>query len=486
MKPAIRPEEGLVAGLAALIGQEHVQIGAAAADYTHDVTFLQHDLSAAVHPASTEEVAQVVRHCVERGLPIVARGGGTSLVGGPVPLAGGVVLCLDRLDRLEVDVPNTMAVAGAGVITARIDEAANEHGLMYPPDPASFDMSTIGGNVACNSGGMRCVKYGVTADYVVGLTVVLASGEVLRLGGRLRKRSSGYRLLQLFIGSEGTLGIVTEVIVKLIPHPRHRATAMVGFRSLEDAGAAVSRVLSGGHFPTAIEIMDRYAIEAVGAVLQPPFGADIEAALVIEQDGHDPEQVQLALLAMVELLDSADNRIAQSGPERDRLWNARRNFGKIMLAMPYNRLSEDVAVPIALIPEMLRRVARLARETGIRICTVGHAGDGNLHPCLLFTDEQRPLVGAAAGRIFRDALELGGTVSAEHGLGVLKRDYAQLEHGPLAMSLMRQLKDVLDPRGLLNPHKIFPEQPADDEFLNHIPGWLPGSGAKPHRGEVAT
>ncbi|MBJ7601656.1 MAG: FAD-binding protein [Candidatus Dormibacteraeota bacterium] len=479
-------DQSLILDLAARVGEAHVQTGEAAQDYTHDVTFLQHDLSAAVHPATTEEVAAVVRLCAERDLPIVARGAGTSLVGGPVPLAGGVVVCLDRLDQLELDVANTVAVAGAGVITARIDGLANEQGLMYPPDPASISMSTIGGNVACNSGGMRCVKYGVTADYVVGLTVVLASGEILRLGGRLRKRSSGYRLQQLFIGSEGTLGIVTEVIVKLIPNPRYRATAMVGFRSLEGAGAAVSRVLGGGHFPTALEIMDRYAIDAVHAVLQPPFAPDIQAVLVIEQDGHDFEQVQTALFGMVELLDGADNRIAQSDAERERLWHARRNFGKLLMEMPYNRLSEDVAVPIGSIPEMLRRIARLAQESGIRICTVGHAGDGNLHPSLLFTDEQRPLISAVAGRIFRDALELGGTISAEHGLGVLKRDYAQLEHSPLAMSLMRQLKDLLDPRGLLNPHKVFPEHPADDEFLNHIPGWFPEHGPLVHRGEIAT
>src|SRR5437660_11360714 len=204
---------------------------------------MEHDLLAVVRPAGTDEVAAAVAACAETGTPVVARGSGTSLVGGPVPLAGGVVVSLDRLTGLEVDVANTVAVAGAGVITRQLDEAANAAGLMYPPDPASVEMSTIGGNVACNSGGMRCVKYGVTADYVTGLTVVLASGDVLRLGGKLRKRSSGYRLAQLFIGSEGTLGVVTEVIVKLVPLPRQRATALVGFASVDDAASAVSRVL---------------------------------------------------------------------------------------------------------------------------------------------------------------------------------------------------------------------------------------------------
>src|SRR5205807_2607347 len=224
-------------------------------EYGHDATFMEAPALCTVRPADTEQVAAVVRECAAQRVPVIARGSGTSLVGGPVPMAGGVVVSVERLTRLEIDGPNTVATAGAGVITASLDRAANEHGLMYPPDPASYGMSTIGGNVACNSGGMRCVKYGVTADYVIGMTVVLASGQVLRLGGKLRKRASGYRTMQLFIGSEGTLGIVTEVIVKLIPRPRHVATAMVGFRRLEDAGAAVARALAAGHFPAAIEIL---------------------------------------------------------------------------------------------------------------------------------------------------------------------------------------------------------------------------------------
>jgi glycolate oxidase len=437
-----------------------------------------------VTPAATEEVAAVVQVCAEAGTPVVARGSGTSLVGGPVPLAGGVVLSLDRITDLEVDAANTVAVAGAGVITGRLDEAANAAGLMYPPDPASVGMSTIGGNVACNAGGMRCLKYGVTADYVAGLTVVLASGEVLRLGGRLRKRSSGYRLAQLFIGSEGTLGIVTEVIVKLVPLPRHRATAMVGFASVDDAARAVSRILAAGHFPAALELMDRATLRVVGALLPPGFDPDLEAALLVEQDGSHKEHVEHDLMRIVDLLDGVENRIAQSSSERDGLWEARRSFGKVLMAMPHNYFAEDVAVPIASIPEMIRRLRRLASETGLEICTLGHAGDGNLHPSILFKDEQRPLVSRAAAQIFRDALDLGGSISAEHGLGALKRDYAEAEHGALALALMRRLKDMLDPAGILNPHKVFPEQPADADFLNRMPGWIPDPGGRRRRAEV--
>ena len=474
----------LVGRLRSIVGAEHLLAGDAAEEFTHDATFMGHALLAVVRPADTEQAAQAIRVCAESGTAVVARGAGTSLVGGPVPLAGGVVLSLVRLTRLEIDVPNTVAVAGAGVITRQLDEAANAHGLMYPPDPASVEMSTIGGNVACNSGGLRCVKYGVTADYVVGLTVVLADGEVLRLGGRLRKRSSGYRLMHLFIGSEGTLGIITEVIVKLVPLPRHRATAMVGFRTMEDAALAVSRMLAAGHLPAAVELLDRGTLRLVHEKLPPGFEPDLDAVLVVEQDGNDEEFVQLELMRMVELLDGVDNRIAQSSLERDGLWDARRTFGKVLLGMPYNFFAEDVAVPIGCIPEMARRIRGLADETGLQIVTVGHVGDGNLHPTIVFREDQRHLVSPAAARIFRDAIDLGGTISAEHGLGALKRDYAEFEHGRLAMSLMRQMKRVFDPSGILNPHKVFPEEPADDDFLNRMPGWIPDPGQRRRRSEA--
>jgi glycolate oxidase len=472
----------LLADLQQIVGTAHVVTGEKAQDFTHDATFLTHDLLCVVRPGNTDEVARVIRSCSVEGTPVVARGSGTSLVGGSVPLDGGVVLSLDRLDHIEIDAPNTIAVAGAGAITGQIDEAAGREGLMYPPDPASLDMCSIGGNVACNSGGMRCIKYGLTADYVMGLTVVLADGRTLRLGGRLRKRSSGYRLIQLFVGSEGTLGIVTEVILKLLPKPRHQATAMVGFRSLEDAAAAVARVLSAGHFPACLEIMDRETMELLRDRLPQGFEPGLAAVLLVEQDGNDAEQVQLALLDMVELLDGADNRIAQSSVERERLWEARRSFGKVVMGMPHNIFTEDVAVPISLIPEMARRIDGLSRRTGVRIATLGHIGDGNLHPTLVFDDAQRELVSGIAAQIFRDAIDLGGTISAEHGLGALKRDYAEAEHGPEALALMRDLKALLDPQGILNPHKVFPVGPADNEFLNRMPGWLGDQAVR--RGEV--
>lgn len=476
--------ESLAERLRAIVGPDHVLEGERMEDYGHDATFMESSPLCAVRPASTEEVAAVVVACAAAGAPVVARGSGTSLVGGPVPLAGGVVLSTERLTLLEVDAANTVATAGAGVITADLDRAAGVHGLMYPPDPASVELSSIGGNVACNSGGMRCVKYGVTADYVIGATVVLAGGQVLKLGGKLRKRSSGYRLLQLFVGSEGTLGIVTEVIVKLVPRPRFTATAMVGYRSVEAAGAAVARALGAGHFPAAIEILDRNALDLVADHLPPGFEPELAAVLIVEQDGNDEEFVQLDLMKMVEVLDGADNRIAQSALERERLWQARRSFGRVLMSMPKNFFAEDVAVPVSQIPTMIARVQALAAETGLRIATVGHAGDGNLHPTILFDDAQRDLVGPAAARMFQDAIDLGGTISAEHGLGALKRDHAEAEHGGLAIGLMKGLKDLFDPAGILNPHKVFPERAAGGAFLDGMPGWLPDPERRRRKAEL--
>jgi glycolate oxidase len=456
--------------LAAVVGDVHV-ITDELEPFKHDATFMDGELLGAVLPRTTAEVSEVMTICNRLGIPVVARGSGTSLVGGSVPLGGGVVLSLERMGGIEIDTGNVCAIAGAGAITGRIQEEAALQGLMYPPDPASAQMSSIGGNLACNSGGPSCLKYGVTADYVMGMTVVLADGQILRLGGRTRKRSSGYRLAHLFVGSEGTLGVVTEVVLKLIPLPQHRATAIVSFRTATDAAAAVARLMGSGRLPAALELMDRGALDIVRDLLPSGLGTDVDCVLLIEQDGGSPQQVQDDLETMVDVLDGIDNRLAQSPSEREKLWNARRSFAKVLMAMPKNFFAEDVSVPISAIPEMLARIRRLAVETGLRIPVVGHAGDGNLHPCFVFDDGQRDLVGPAAARLFADAVELGGSISGEHGLGALKRDHAAREHSALELDLMRQLKTVMDPKGILNPHKVFPEGPADGAFLDRQLGW---------------
>jgi glycolate oxidase subunit GlcD len=469
--PAAAVPETVLDRLRAVVGSGGFISGDALEPYTHDATFMSGPVSAALLPRTTEAVAAILEICAARAVPVVARGAGTSLVGGPVALSGGVVLSLERMNGIEVDAANACAVVGAGVINGDLQRAAAASGLMYPPDPGSIDISTIGGNVACNAGGMSCLKYGVTADYVLGMTVVLAGGTVLHLGGRTRKRASGYRLAHLFVGSEGTLGVITEVTLKLIPRPKHRAVALVAYLSSVDAGDAVARLLGEGFLPCALELMDRGALEMVGANLPSGLPADLAAVLIIEQDGNDQEVVLEELQQMVEILGGVDNRVALDAPSRERLWKSRRDVGKVLMSMPQNFFAEDVSVPIASIPRMLQRVEELRVETGLNIPVVGHAGDGNLHPMILFADEQRALVGPIAAALFTTALELGGSISAEHGLGALKRDHAATEHDAPALALMREIKQLLDPTGILNPHKLLPEGPADARFLERLPGW---------------
>ena len=461
----------IISRLEEIVGSGHVSVPSDDLTFDQDATFVDGNASAVAHPRDTDEVARLVRVCHDLKLPVIARGAGTSLVGGPVPLSGGVVLGLHRLDDVVMDPANICIVAGAGTIIADVQAAAAEHGFLYPPDPGSVGISTIGGNIACNAGGMCSVKYGVTADYVIGLTVVLADGSILTLGGKTRKRSSGYRLIQLFIGSEGTLGVVTEAILKLVPMPRYRSTAMIGYDRLEDAALAVSSTLAAGHFPSSLELLDSNAISLLSGHLPDGFKPKLAGVLIVEQDGNDEAWTRAELDRMMANLGGSVRLVAESEEEREALWEGRRHFGRVLMSRRKNHFSEDVAVPIGAVPEMVKRVQTIADETGLTIATVGHAGDGNLHPCFVFDDEERHLIGPAAEKVFRAALELGGTISAEHGLGALKRDFSELEHGAAAMRLMRDIKSLLDPTGILNPHKIFPEGPADGEFLDRLPGW---------------
>jgi glycolate dehydrogenase FAD-linked subunit len=461
----------VLAQLRQVVGPAGLVEGERLDEYNHDATFVNGSAAAAVLPRSTEEVARILAICSAAGIPVVTRGAGTGLVGGASPVAGGIVLSTELMSSIEIDAPNSCAIVGPGAINGDVRAAAAEHGLTYPPDPASWEMSSIGGNVATNAGGMSCLKYGVTADYVLGMTVVLADGTTVRLGGRTRKRASGYRLLQLFVGSEGTLGVITEICLRLIPRPRYRAVALVAYASIVEAGQAVTRLLGSGYLPSALELMDRGALDLVQADLPAGLPAELQAILIIEQDGGNEDVVHADLHAMVEILGGIDNRIAIDSVQTERLWSARRSIGKVVMTIPGNSFSEDVAVPIGLIPEMLRRIEQIKADSGLQIPVVGHAGDGNLHPLILFEEDDRSRVGPTAAAIFAAALELGGSISAEHGLGSLKRDHAALEHAPADLELMAGIKRLLDPDGILNPHKVFPEGPADGSFLERQPGW---------------
>jgi glycolate oxidase len=452
--------------------------------YSFDGTFQQRRPDVAVSPASTEEVASIVRVAARERIPIIARGASSGLAGGTIPESGGLVLNLARMDRIvEIDTDNVCVVAQSGVVTLQLQQAVERVGLFYPPDPASSRQSTIGGNVATNAGGPRCLKYGVTRDYVIGLTVVLASGEVLKLGGKVTKNATGYALMQLFVGSEGTLGIVTEVILRLAPLPRARVTALAIFDALTSASQAVSKIMGSGMLPATLELMDGTTINVVEDFLNAGLPRHAQAMLLLEQDGADESVARADVERMADLcrsLGALEVQIATSAAERDKLWLARRSVSAALGRLRPNKLGEDIVVPKREIPAMIDAVREIAQRYALPIPVFGHAGDGNLHPNILFDlrdDDEVRRVELAARDIFRAALSLGGTLSGEHGVGTLKREFLEEAHGPLAVSLARAIKTAFDPNGLLNPGKIFPTGRGITGFLADLPtlqGATPG------------
>ena len=466
--------------LEAIVGKDGIRLGdAQRVAYSYDGTFQQRLPDAAILPETTEQVSRILTVANREHIPVVTRGAGTSLSGGAIPATSGIVLDLARMNRiLEVDTDNAVVVAQAGVITGDLHHAVEAQGLFYPPDPASLQQCTIGGNVACNSGGPRCLKYGVTKDYVLGMTVVLADGRVLELGGKLVKNVTGYQLMQLIVGSEGTLGVVTQVTLRLIPFPRMRQTARAAFRSLDDASRAVSAIIAAGVLPVALEMLDKTTLDVVSQYRGIDFPEGTNAVLIMEQDGYDTEAISLELHEIVNIckhLGAIQIDEARDEAERQALWETRRAASGALGRAAPNKLGEDIAVPRARIPDMVRRIQQISDEHGFTIAVFGHAGDGNLHPNILF-DKNRPgemerLEGAAAA-IFQAALDLGGTLSGEHGIGTLKREFLERDLGSDAVSVMRLIKTAFDPNGILNPDKVFPKMNGAADmsgFLTALP-----------------
>jgi glycolate oxidase len=412
-------------------------------------------------PESTAEVQAVVRAAARHRLPLVPVGARSGKSGGILAVQGGLALSLERMNRiLEISVEDLVARAQPGVITGAFQAEVEKHGLFYPPDPNSADLCSLGGNVAENAGGPRALKYGVTREYVLGLEVVLASGEVVRTGHRSIKGVAGYDLTALLVGSEGTLGVVTEIMVKLLPRPRHVSTALVTFRSVEDAARAVSRVLAQGIVPRCLELFDDVALQACARTAPFKFPAEAGAAVLVETDGNDEEQVfaEIARVAEAVQADAAgDVIVAQNEAQRRDVWETRKYLSVNLKALHPLKLSEDVAVPRSRIPDMVRKVREIGARHGFLVATYGHAGDGNLHANVLFDrEEERPRVEVAVGEILRAAVDLGGTLTGEHGVGLAKRDYLEYEQGAALVALQRRIKATLDPLGILNPGKIFP------------------------------
>ncbi len=414
-----------------------------------------------VLPQTTDEVAAVVRFAAARKIPVVSRGSGTGLSGGSVPVPGGIVLCLVRMARiLELDEKNLTLFAEAGAITQQIAEAADRVGLLYPPDPGSMKISTIGGNVAENSGGLRGLKYGVTRDYVMGMEVVLASGEIVWLGNKCVKDVAGYSMKDVFIGSEGTLGIITKVLLKLVPKPAAKATLLATFHEMEAAANTVSAIIAAKIIPCTLEFLDRVTIACVEDFAHVGLPLDAEAILLMETDGHPvvvDEQAR-AMEAIAVQCGAASVKRAGTLEEAAKLATARRSAFSALARVAPTTILEDATVPRSELTKMIRFIQEVSARHHLRIGTFGHMGDGNLHPTFL-TDERNAdemaRVEKAMHEIFDYALALGGTITGEHGVGLAKKAFLPRAIGDASLNLMRQLKLALDPHGILNPGKIF-------------------------------
>jgi glycolate oxidase len=432
--------------------------------YSYDGTFAEYRPDVVVLPRTTDQVSQVVVIAACERIPIVTRGMASGLAAASVPFGGGIALAMTRMNRLlEIDALNSTALVEAGIVTADLQAEVEKRGLFYPPDPSSIRHSTIGGNIACNAGGPRCLKYGVTGDYVMGLQVVLGDGRILKTGGKPIKDVVGYDLNALFTGSEGTLGVITEALLKLVTKPKHTQTARVEFKSLDDASRTVNAILSAGIVPATLEMMDETAIACIEEAMHLGLPLDVEAILIIETDGADKDTVLREIESAAKICretGAREVRVAQNEAERAALWKGRRSVSPSLARQAPNKLGEDITVPRSAIPEAVRRIKAISAKYGLPIVVFGHAGDGNLHPNILFdkrNSEQWAKIEPMVSEIFDTALSLGGTLSGEHGVGALKRPYMERALGPVSIEIQRRIKQALDPLNIMNPGKVFPE-----------------------------
>ncbi len=418
-----------------------------------------------VFPESEDQVSRVLALCHRHRVPVTPRGAGVGFSGGCVPSRGGVVLALTRMNRiLEIDPDNLVAVVEPGVVTQELQDAANRHGLFYPPDPASVRSSTIGGNVAECAGGLSAVKYGVTKHYVLGMRFVLPDGRFGEIGGKTVKNVAGYDLLGLLVGSEGTLAVMTRFTLKLLPLPASRRTLLVAYPGVEAAGASVSRIIRSRIIPTALELMDRPSIDAVEKIL--PYGvpAEARALLLVELDGQ-PADVAAGEEALREVLRGSAGtvlRAAADEAEREKIWDFRRAISPAIVRLGSLKINEDIVVPRSEIPAIIREIESVSLKYDLNIISFGHAGDGNIHVNIMIARKnpsERERAAQAVREILTAAVSLGGAISGEHGIGLTKKDYLPLNLSPEVLDISLRIKRAFDPRGILNPGKIFPVEP---------------------------
>jgi glycolate oxidase len=455
-------DKNIIRAIEAIVGKENVKASEEERKcYSYDGRTEGSIPDLIVFPSSAQDVSAILKLANTHLFPVVPRGQGTGLTGGSVPVKGGVVLSFTRMNRiLEIDAENLVTVVEPGVITFLLQEEVAKKGLFYPPDPASYKYSSIGGNVAECAGGPNSLKYGVTRDYVLGIEVVLPTGEILNLGVRTMKGVVGYDLARLFVGSEGTLGVITRVTLKLIPLPETKATILALFNEVEEAAETVSAIVAAKVVPSTIEFMDKASImcsEKASPMGLPPGAGGL---LLIEVDGSRESALAQAekVRAIVEGHHAILCDLTEDPKEADRLWQARRNLSQALYTVAPLKIAEDVVVPRSEIPTLIRSIEAMRDRFGIPILSFGHAGDGNFHVNLMIQDtpEDRAKAEEAVKEIFAEALRLGGTMSGEHGIGLSKAPYLSMELTDEVMATMRKVKQLFDPEGILNPGKIFP------------------------------
>ena len=411
-------------------------------------------------PGRAEQVSEILKLANRTKIPVIPRGAGTGLSGMAVPTKGGIVLDLNHMNKiLKISIEDRLAIVQPGVVYAALENALAPYGFFFPPDPSSGKVCTLGGNVATNAGGVKGAKYGTTRDYVLGLQVVLPDGRIMRTGSKAIKSVSGYDLTRLFVGSEGTLGVVTEIILKINPKPRATSTALATFDNLEDAGHAVTEIMHSGILPSVLEILGRETLVAINqnTDLNLP---EVDAMLLVETDGYTSEETEYQMKKILDIFrknHAQEVKEAKSEAEVTELWKARKSAYAVLARIKTHFVLEDVTVPIGKVAKMLRGVNEIAKKYNLQIAAFGHAGDGNLHPQILYDGydpDQVKRMEAASGELFKLAISLEGTLTGEHGIGLSKARYMTLEHDPAAMDVMRSLKKMFDPNNILNPGKM--------------------------------
>jgi glycolate oxidase len=443
--------------------------------YSYDATpIFQSMPDVVLRPGNTEEVSAILKIANAHQIPITPRGSGTNLAGSTVPIEGGIVLDMRRFNQIyEVDQKNLTVTLGPGVITSDLHRAVESVGLFYPPDPGSMRISTVGGNLAQCAGGMRGLKYGVTKDYIMGLEFVIPSGEIIRTGGKNVKDVAGYDLTRLLVGSEGTLGVVTEITAKLLPLPETKKTLVAYYENLVDAAKTVEKTIASRIIPATMEFLDQSTMKVVSEFARLDLPQHMKSMLLIEQDGRQ-EQVDHDIEKIAEIArkeGAVKVQIAETKEEGEKLLTARRSALTALSRLRPTTILEDATVPRSRLADMVNAVEEITEKYGLQICTFGHAGDGNLHPTCVTDErdlEEIKLVEKAFDEIFQVAIQLGGTITGEHGVGLAKKSYVELKVGKDGMELMKNIKAAFDPNYIMNPGKIFANSSRRRVVVKHV------------------